>query len=420
MSYSLLDDYRTEEEPCTFGGENSQTILLPIELKDINDGADSGDDVLIQHWDASGEIGESNIAWIDAHTSDTNDAPRMPQLVFSAPGLPDGVTLEAKFEVDYTRGNGGKPHEDQDLVKIPSSGFKTVTDGVWEIYADYPSEFFGGEAKLVYKINGQAEQTISFRVAGENPDNTRCRDHIVSVSGDHTDYAYVIAKSESRIGSKIYNQFKDDSGAATKPNWHDDSPSLPGGYGLGQISGTPSDENAIIPREQIWNWQKNVDALINFLDSKRSLASNFLTGERSLAQANGHQNSIPNIDLPRSERDASPNTIRDNTGSYCSSTYNGSGGNRSNGNPSGDVKVTLTNSNVLDFMTMKTYNGSKAHSPAHDNGTGFYCVYRTADQDWEFRRRKSISSVQPSFWHITYVTRVTAEYEDLNQPSPGD
>jgi len=33
MSYSLLDDPRTEEEPCTFGGENSQTILLPCELK---------------------------------------------------------------------------------------------------------------------------------------------------------------------------------------------------------------------------------------------------------------------------------------------------------------------------------------------------------------------------------------------------
>jgi len=32
MSYSLLDDPRTEEEPCTFGGENSQTILLPCEL----------------------------------------------------------------------------------------------------------------------------------------------------------------------------------------------------------------------------------------------------------------------------------------------------------------------------------------------------------------------------------------------------
>jgi len=32
MSYSLLDDPRTEEEPCTLGGENSQTILLPVEI----------------------------------------------------------------------------------------------------------------------------------------------------------------------------------------------------------------------------------------------------------------------------------------------------------------------------------------------------------------------------------------------------
>jgi hypothetical protein len=390
-----------------------------VELVDLN-GPGAEDDVTIVHWDGSGEIGENSIAWIDAHASDDDDAPRMPQLVFRVPGLPDSVTLEAKFEVDYTRGNDSKPHEQQDLVKIPVDGFKTVVGGEWQIYSDYPDEFFGGKAKLTYKIHGQEEQTISFRIAGENPDNTRCRDYIVSVSGDHGEYAYVIAKSESRIGSSIYNQFRSDDGATTEPNWHDDAPSSPGGYGIGQLTGTVSDEYAIIPREQIWNWQKNVEGLIAFLDSKRNQVTVFLAGERALANANGHGNSIPNIDLPRSERDGAPNTIRGNAGSYYSSTFNNSGGTRSNGAASGDVRVTLTNDNVLDFMTMKNYNGAGAVSPGHDNGTGHFCVYRSVDQVWEFRRRKSTQNIQPNYWHITYVTRVTAEYEDLSRPSPGD
>lgn len=395
--------------------------LEPVNLFDINDEANNADDTQIANWDTEEVIGANSVAWIDAHTSPQNAAPRMPQLVLSMPDLPEGTEIEAKLEVDYTRGNGLKPHEDQDLVKIPANGFKNVEDGVWNIYDDYPQEFFGGVATLTFKVDGGDEQTIKFKICGENPDNTRCRDYIISVSGVHDDYAYVMAKSESRIGNALYNQFRSDAGAATKPHWHNDSPNLPGGYGIGQLSGEPGDEDAIINREQIWNWQKNADGFIAFLNSKRNEVTAFLANERALAQADGNANDIPNIKLPRAERDAAPNTIRDNAGTYYSSTFNnGQGATRSNGSEDGQVNVTLTNANVLDFMTMKAYNGAGAHAPGHDTGTGHYCVYRTPDDDWEFRRRKSVAAAQPNFWHITYVTRVTEEYEDVTQPSPGD
>ena len=83
--------------------DDVKVCLVPVEFEDINDHADDVDDVAIAPWDTSLEIQRANIAWIDAHTSDQDAAPRMQQLEFKVPGLPEGLTIEAKLFVEYKR-----------------------------------------------------------------------------------------------------------------------------------------------------------------------------------------------------------------------------------------------------------------------------------------------------------------------------
>ncbi len=60
----------------------------------------------------------------------------------------------------------------------------------------------------------------------------------------------------------------------------DGTPLGPGGYGIYQVTVTN------IPREQIWNWQKNVDAGRMILASKRTIANNWMNRQKDSSNAN--------------------------------------------------------------------------------------------------------------------------------------
>ena len=273
---------------------------VPVELKDINDHDSTSDDVTITPWDKTQNITENNIAWIDAHTSAQDSAqdsaPRMPQLEFRIPGLEQGVTLEAKLEVQYNRGNGTRTERNQseDRVRIPSSGAYTqVTGDTWQIWHSYQTAiFFGGDATLTYRLMKNTDevlspQTINFRIGGRNPDEARCKAYIqaqpnAGINGTMS-FMYAIAKHETKAQNRdslYYNQFyklpihKKDVG---RPVWGNDGPNLPGGYGIFQVSGTASDHLANVSREQIWNWQENVKAAFVIISHniKSGLASRF-------------------------------------------------------------------------------------------------------------------------------------------------
>ena len=241
---------------------------VAVGLVDINDHANtsSEDTDTITPWNTALPITDNNIAWIDAHTSAQNAAPRMPQLKFQIRGRESGVTLEAKLEVQYNRGNGlrSSRNQDEDTVRIPSDGAYTrVTGDIWEIWRSYQTaSFFGGAATLTYRLTRGTEvvlaaKTIKFRIDGENPDDMRCKSYIQAQTDAGATgnlwFAYAIAKHETQgkngTGTS-YNQFLEltihvkDVG---RPVWGDDGPALPGGYGIFQVTV----EN--IPREQIWN-----------------------------------------------------------------------------------------------------------------------------------------------------------------------
>ncbi len=291
-------------------GESLKTlvVLLSVELIDIKDSTNSGDDVIITPWNTATQSNpsDSNIAWIEPHRSGTDSAPRMPQLQLRINGLPAASTIQAKIEVHYTRGNGSRAARNQaeDRVKIPADGsFQTIVGGTWKIWEAYATEkFFGGEATLTYKLKaGVAEilapQVIRFRIGGKNPDAERARTYIESLADCNSTgslwFAYAIARSESQDyngnGSR-YNQFlrlpqnpRDNS----RPLWGNDGGVRPGGYGMFQVTGNVADSEVNIPRDQIWNWQINTVAARVILVDKRRAATKWMTTQSNATHANG-------------------------------------------------------------------------------------------------------------------------------------
>lgn len=395
-------------DPLPTKGGYGNWKLLPVEFEDVNDHADDGDDVTVVPWDTSEDIANENIAWIDAHTSDQDAAPRMPQLEFRVPGLPDGLTIEAKLDVQYTRGNGARAARNQaeDRVRIPANGnFVQVNGDTWEIYseADWQTEltdrgFFGGDATLTYQIKNGADvvvgpEEIDFRIGGENPDDDRCKDYIEgrpnAGPGGNLWFAYAIARSESRNyngqGSR-YNQFLElpthrrDVG---RPLWGDDGGTLPGGYGMFQVTGTAADSTANIPRSEMWNWQENVHAGLAILANKRITADAWMTRQDNADNANG-------VALPN-------HTVRAVTFSEGTAR-------------------TMT-----DAVTMKLFNGaSRPPASFTDNGnvpgflldpqgSGHYCYWRISSSEWALNRYNNPPApIQP----FNYVDRVCSEVEN--------
>jgi hypothetical protein len=182
----------------------------------------------------------------------------------------------------------------------------------WDIYNDadwttaISAGFFGGDATLTYqltKADGTVvlqNQTILFRIAGQNPDDERCKAYILSNSGAAW-FAYALAKHESSLyggeatyypfqpatpNNAKYNQFRALGGGQSGtrilgkegiPLQERAEASGPGGVGMFQVTGSPTDKIAIISRAQIWNWQGNVDGALAIIQHsiKSGLATRF-------------------------------------------------------------------------------------------------------------------------------------------------
>lgn len=271
--------------PLTKAGTHS-IELMPVEIKDVK-GAGIDDDIVIQT--ASAKINRptsAQIAFIEPHGGFA-DSPMMPQIEVSIPGGPANVDVEWSLEVKYDRGNGSLAGRNQpeDTVNVPYAGFVVTkkANEVWRIYEDSWWEntmilngFFGGHAVINMKM-GTTEQQFHFRIGGKNPDNDLARQSLESRQPDLW-YAYAICKHETaeyRHGETFYNQFVGNPRGKklvyTKykrsfqfsygdPTWNwDFSDNKPGGYGLFQVTGWQRQTNGNVPRDVIWNWQRNMD-----------------------------------------------------------------------------------------------------------------------------------------------------------------
>ncbi|WP_379711732.1 hypothetical protein [Haloferula chungangensis] len=376
--------------------DGEQDYLLPVEFEDINDHSDTGDDVTITHWDTSQDIANENIAWIDAHTSDQDAAPRMPQLEFRVPGLPDGLTIEAKLFVEYERPYAEKQGED--TVRIPANGnFVQINGDTWEIYneADWQTElndrgFFGGDAKLTYQIKQGANivvgpEEIDFAIGGENPADDRCKQYTQSRPGAPW-YAYAIEKHESQAYNPgFYNQFWERSGNSSPINGGINyeftlgdplkvlSPGETGvgGTGLAQVTGAGGNKNNPAACEIFWNWQRNVDAFLAILADKIQIAETFM-----------------NDPTPRSGPGSMPNGQRPQTTFHTGQNVPVPSRDQANvtfGDNQGERRPE-------DAVAIKAYNGASAH----------WCSWRgPAVHEWQW-----------NYGQNNYVERVCEQVEE--------
>jgi hypothetical protein len=266
---------------------------------------------------------ERSIAWIEPHGEDNgNNGPDMPQLALRFRGSEQmGLKIKWKLEIIYDRPRGTKPNKAQikaqDEVFIPKKASGTqprkeeVLVGAIELFnhADWIAAlqekgFFGGEAKLTYqllKADGSAlatESTILFSIGGKNPEDGLAKDYIdaqaTAADARLTRLSYAVGRHESKGyngADSRYNQFWEGYARRFRhdhkrghPLWCKAPPeSSAGGFGIFQITGNVSNQYAIIPREQMWNWQKNTDAYITIIKTggtaaKGSVMDRFIAG----------------------------------------------------------------------------------------------------------------------------------------------
>ena len=303
--------------------------LVPVELVDtkdkvLDDLAPQGTTITAAMRDVNIELKKDaedknpkSIAWIDPHgNEDMVDAPDMPQLALRFRGTEQmSLKIKWKLKVEYKRPNGRTLNPNEDKIEIPdANGWVTeALDGAVEIYnnAKWKSEleqkgFFGGDAELTFQLlKGDdtalgEETTWKFRIAGKNPDNTKARDYL-STSQPDLWFAYAICKHETaeyRYGGTYYNQFVGNPNGKTlnyskynrkfplacgEPTWNwDFSDSKPGGFGLFQVTGWQGSGNGNIPRDVIWNWQRNMnEGAIEIRRDKVPAATNYFNAVKS-------------------------------------------------------------------------------------------------------------------------------------------
>ena len=194
-------------EPPVIEGRATVVSLQTVNIIDVKDHSNEGDDVVISNWTSGQKPTDANVAWIEAHKSATDDAPRMPQLVFNVPSLPQFATLEAKLLVEYERPYAGKQADD--TVLVPTNGaFQSVTHGRWEIWSEYTNiPFFGGDAFMNDSTlrngpgsmpNGQRPQT-TFHTGHNVPVPSRAQGP-VTFGDNHGE-----KKPEDAVAIKLYN-----------------------------------------------------------------------------------------------------------------------------------------------------------------------------------------------------------------------
>ncbi len=383
----LKIDNSDEIDPADLTTRTVKMDLLPVEVRDMKDSTNTGDDVTITPWDNATQPNptDANIAWIEPHKSVTDAAPRMPQLVLNIPGLPQNVTLDAKLLVVYARPYAGKQADD--TVKTSEDGsFQSVANGRWEIFNQYANlPFFGGDATLTYKINGGAEQTIKIAIDGRNPDDLRCKTYTQGRPASPWN-SYAIEKHESEAYNPgYYNKFWERHGDSSPINngvnytftrgdaliVRSAGETGVGGTGLTQVTGAGGNKTVSAPREIFWNWQKNVDAFLVIMAARIQIAKTFM-----------------NDPTPRSGPGSMPNGQRPQTMFHTGN--NVAVPSRVQGLVTfGDA---LNNKRPEDAVAIKAYNGASSH----------WCSWRGPTvHEWQF-----------NYGQNNYVQEVCNEIEE--------
>jgi len=413
--------------------EQARVAVLAPRVTDLNNTTDDQDDEV---------VATNGFAWIDAHSGpapaagqpDQNIAPRMPNLSATVHGGANLANRQVRWRlrVHYDRGNGTRGNgplngrnQAEDTIYVPARNAQaqvqwtglTAANQAWQIFhhADWTNEiqqrgFFGGQVELYMWVDGQAQPNraaLRFRIGGANPDDARCRAYIDQQAplvaanlvngqtiavGTGLWYAYGIAKSETANlngANTRYNAFmalpvhRRDQGL---PIFGADGGVGPGGYGLFQVTGTSADNNANIVRRQIWNWQDNVTAGLDLVGYKKygpdqnAHAVRWMLRQANANNANGV--ALPNHTVRTTTFAA--NTVRTMTDAVAIKVYNG---------------ASRPPNTFVD-------NGAAPGFRLDPQGSGHYCYWRNASNEWALNRFNNPPSPIAPF---NYVDRICSE-----------
>lgn len=219
-----------------------------------------------------GYLKENEIAFITAE-------PRMPEIEFVLDYEENSTAclapLKAELKITYKRQVPGDHTKDRD----DETSFYIDDVKVGNRYKfDLGDVVVGGRAEIIIRDSDNLiVETFDFTIKGTNPKVLAVINHIVEK--DYDVYYWFLLKlliKESRqrgspavnsLGSYM-NQFNNyqSSKEDLHLDWNESSrcPNMSndGGWGFGQItSGYP-------PPEELWNWKKNIDAAVRFLNQK--------------------------------------------------------------------------------------------------------------------------------------------------------
>ncbi len=121
----------------------------------------------------------------------------------------------------------------------------------YDITAALTNEVIGGNCSLQFTVDDLATGAYPFRIRGKNPTDATAKAYLTNaVDEAFRDYAWKIAKHESKSGSRVYNQFNPSVG-----NFHE-LPNRGGGngWGMAQIDrGSNGVATAVL-----YDWHENI------------------------------------------------------------------------------------------------------------------------------------------------------------------
>ena len=193
-------------------------------------------------------------------------------------GEPAAAALTAEFErmPDWHEvvWGGRLTSERGDRHDIDNRTLTAATGTVYNITAALTNEVVGGMARLTATIDGRELPDYEISIRGKNPLDAAARAYITAhVDSDFADYAWMIAKHESKAGNRVYNQFNPSAGGYQgKPfkgnglNW---------GWGIGQIDGEFMESSVV------WNWHTNLERMNEVLRQKLERYRSYVNAYRN-------------------------------------------------------------------------------------------------------------------------------------------
>ncbi len=214
-------------------------------------------------------------------------------------GEPAAADLSAEFmdmpDWHQVIWSGRLTSERLDRHGIDNRVLLASTGTVYDISAALTNEVIGGRLALAATLDGNELPEYPFSIRGKNPLDATARAYIdANVDAEFADYAWMIAKHESKTGeTRYYNQFNPSEGShkgrpfkgngtATNPNW---------GWGIGQIDGEFMESSVV------WDWHENVQRISAVLASKRQTYFNHISYFRASYGNNGNWTEPPSIEI---------------------------------------------------------------------------------------------------------------------------